>query len=551
MTSEPRAFLAIDLGSATRAAALVGRVAGRWRLLGSTAVPASVSLEPAIAALVADARAADAGIAEAVRLPGEGDDTTDEEALPRLVSATRPAPRLAVLAVTARHLGPLMAAADGAGWRTAGLSADTDDQLAITSLLLARDVAGVVLGASVPPAADERPGLLDLVRVVVAAASRRPDLLVVLAGAAADHADRFGGPPPAGGASQPAGATVGRAVTSPAATDGAPRGEALRRLLRSLRPGGDDGRDAIARATASLAEVLDRRVETIEVGHDAGLRCAARATGDGIGTGASASAIVAAAALFPPDPDDAVLAGIIAWSTVPRDRHRLRDRLRDLRRDPWGDADGDGALLRMAAARAAVGRLVAATPELDPSAPPDLVVAAGGAWAVAPGPAVTLALADVLRRPSVTQYAFDHARLLGPVGMIEDEGDRRLMLSDLADDLLEPLGSVVVASGIHGPRNTGRLVVDVGAAATELDLVPGGLQLVDLPPGQVATAELSFRDPVVIGTRGRRFDVEVSGGLGGLLVDLRDVPLRLPERSERRRELLAAWQEALWTGLEP
>ncbi len=40
----------------------------------------------------------------------------------------------------------------------------------------------------------------------------------------------------------------------------------------------------------------------------------------------------------------------------------------------------------------------------------------------------------------------------------------------------------------------------------------------------------------------------MTGGLGGLLVDLRDVPLRLPERADRRRDLLAAWQGALWAG---
>ena len=52
----------------------------------------------------------------------------------------------------------------------------------------------------------------------------------------------------------------------------------------------------------------------------------------------------------------------------------------------------------------------------------------------------------------------------------------------------------------------------------------------------------------MLGTRGRHFAVEVGGGLGGLLVDLRDVPLRLPDRLEHRRELLIAWQDALWTG---
>jgi len=84
----------------------------------------------------------------------------------------------------------------------------------------------------------------------------------------------------------------------------------------------------------------------------------------------------------------------------------------------------------------------------------------------------------------------------------------------------------------------------------ELDLVPGGLELVDLPPGERAIVELRFSDAVDLGLRARHFAVEAAGGLGGLLVDLRDVPLRLPERPERRRDVLAAWQSALWPGMD-
>jgi hypothetical protein len=130
--------------------------------------------------------------------------------------------------------------------------------------------------------------------------------------------------------------------------------------------------------------------------------------------------------------------------------------------------------------------------------------------------------------------------------MIPDGGERRQALSDLADDLLAPLGSVVIPGGIRAGTSAGHLTIHAGTGASETDLVPGGLELVDLPPGEVATAEFHFRDIVRLGTRGRRFAVDVSGGLGGLLVDLRDVPLRLPERAERRRELLDAWQESLW-----
>ena len=68
-------------------------------------------------------------------------------------------------------------------------------------------------------------------------------------------------------------------------------------------------------------------------------------------------AVVPAAAVAPEDPDDAVVDGVLLWSTVPADRHRLRDRMRELRIAPWADAAGDGATLRMAAARAALVRL--------------------------------------------------------------------------------------------------------------------------------------------------------------------------------------------------
>ena len=40
--------------------------------------------------------------------------------------------------------------------------------------------------------------------------------------------------------------------------------------------------------------------------------------------------------------------------------------------------------------------------------------------------------------------------------------------------------------------------------------------------------------------------MRATGGLAGLVVDLRDVPLRLPERADERRDLLARWEAALW-----
>ena len=61
-------------------------------------------------------------------------------------------------------------------------------------------------------------------------------------------------------------------------------------------------------------------------------------------------------------------------------------------------------------------------------------------------------------------------------------------------------------------------------------------------------AEFTFRDTVRLGARGRHFAIDVTGGLGGLVVDLRDVPLRLPDRADLRGEVLESWQATLLNG---
>lgn len=533
MKADPRAFLAIDAGTATTAVSLIGRPDGQWRLLGTLAMPASVPVEAIARHVATRLVAADPSLAALVGVHAPAS-VVD---LPRLTSSTVRPPTTAVVGGSARVAARMAAAVTLAGWRTRPASTHDDGPLGVLRAVLDPGVEAVVAGASDPPAADERGQVAEVVTLVLAALERRPDLTLVLAGGLAQHSatvdDRLPGRP---------GLTL---VAPPAPPDAA--GEALRTLLTELRGGDDEGRHALVTATGTLALVLGRRLELVEIGADSGTRVRADVGPDG--SVSVASAVIAAAALVPEDVPDAVVDGVAGWSTLRLDRLRLRDRLRELRVSPWAEPYGDGAQLRLAAARAALARLVEATPHLS-TAPPDLVVAAGGVWAVAPGSAVGLALADVLRRPGATGLALDHARLLAPLGTIPDEVERRAVMTDLSADVLAPLGSVVMPAELRAGRAAGELFVHAAGGVSELPLVPGGLELVDLPPGQHAMVELRFRDPVVLGTRGRHFAVDVGGGLGGLLVDLRDVPLRLPERLDRRRELLAAWQSALWSGAD-
>ncbi len=567
MSSQPRAFFTLDLGAATAAAALVGHIGGRWRLLAAAAGPAAVGPEPLLDLLAGRLRAADPEALAEIAPRSSAGSASDPADWPRLVARSTPPAALAALAASRRQRLLLERAARRAGWRVLGASLDESDGLALSRLALSADVSAILVGSDEPPGGDERDGLPELIALAGAASRRRPDLRVVLAGGATLHAASFrastpAGPPSGAEPAAPGGSALERiagegngrevllaAGAGAAGGSGRSEGEELRELLAAVRSRPDDARRGIARATEALAHLFDRTVETVEIGLDGGLRSRAAPAGEAHGRVAARRVESAVAALVPADPDESVVDGILAWSTVPLDRYRLGDRLLELRLAPWSEADGEGALLRVAAARAALERLVAQSPEIEALPPPDLTIAAGGVWAVAPPPVVALVVADHVRRAGTTQLALDHARLLGPLGTIEDDGELRAVLTDLAQDLLAPLGSLILPAGLRAGRSAGRLVVHAEAGATELDLVPGGLELVDLPPGQAATAELDFRDAVRLGTRGRRFATRVSGGLGGLLVDLRDVPLRLPERPERRRELLDAWQSALWTGL--
>ena len=530
MTSDPRALFALDLGSATSAVAVLGRINRRWRLVSAESAPAGSDPDDLLASLVA--RLADV---DPALLAGLGLGSSSLATTPRLVARTAEAPRLAILATSERERAAVERLAGTAGWRSDGLSLEASEPVALARLALGRDVAAVILAAGESSALDPKPAVAALATLGAALAGRDPTRPIVLAGLLRTETGRFaadadGAPPPYG----------------PAATAGDPPGAGLRRLLDAIHPGSGDGRHALVRATTDLATVLDRRVELVEIGLTGGLRVLAAPGGL-----EAPPAFVEAAALAPPgEPDDGLVDGVLAWSSIPLDRHRMRDRLRELRLTPWGEAHGAGAVVRYAAARAALERLVGVTPEISGLPAPDLIVVAGGAWAVAPGPAIALALADVVRRPGASQLAWDHARLLGPIGMVADQVERRGLLAELAEDLLVPLGTVVTPAGLRAGKSAGRLVIHGESGSSEIDLVPGGLQLVDLPPGQLGIAEFRFRDQVNLGSRARHARIEVGGGLGGLLVDLRDVPLRLPDRLDRRRALLGAWQAALWPGLD-
>jgi hypothetical protein len=653
VTSQPRAFFAIDHGSATTSAALLGYVGHRWRLIAHTSAPCAGDVEALLAGLLNQISHTDRALLDEIAAGEGGADEVDISAFvatwPRLVARTTPQRRIAVLAGSRRQRRRLEESALRAGWLVAGGSADEDDPVALSRLMLSPTTNAVLLGADHSPGGDDKRHLSDLAALVAAATQLRPELTVILAGGAAAFEMAFASsgdarstavapdtaPPVAPGMPDkgpvqtkiaamvtpfdettgeeedtetpeaedeapesvippvsevvaeipvaqtpevpevPA-ATVGEApalpvfeaapvpqvsstiiqstdgrssdhvLLAPDAEAGQPAGSALQQILEGLRAVENDSRLGVARSIASLAYVLDRSIEIVEVGLQGGLRARSEPVGDGHFAVVSSHSCPAEASFAPSDPSEEVVDGVMAWSTNTQDRHRLMDHLNDLRLTPWGAAEGDGAVFRLAAAKAAVARLVEATPEITAYPMPALLVAAGGIFSSLPPSVVALALADLVRRPGVSNLACDQARLLGPLGVIEDEAERRRLLANLADDILVPLGSLILPAGVKNGRSAGHLRLEDPVSVSEIELHPGAVQVVDLPPGRAAKVDLDFRDAVRLNDRGHHFSVDVAGGLAGLLIDLRDIPLRMSDRPESRRAALEAWQRGMW-----
>ncbi len=179
-----------------------------------------------------------------------------------------------------------------------------------------------------------------------------------------------------------------------------------------------------------------------------------------------------------------------------------------------------------------------------------MLICAGGAFAAVPPPAAALAVVDGMRRPgALTPVPRPRPAAGAASGALPDEGDRRRLLADLLDDALLPLGSAIVTGDGRVAARAPRRHCASPAASQQHDLelppaTPCGSWTCHraCPPG----SSCETRDGPCWAFAPRRIALDVTGGLGGLLVDTRDVPLRLPDRAERRRALLEAWERPVW-----
>lgn len=526
----------LDRGTVGTSAALVAPVDGHYRLLAAAAAPVDVEVEPVLEDLVWRVARTDAALAG--RLEGWRDWS-------RLEVSTVRVPRAVLVAASSATGELLERAITAAGWMVVARHHGPDpDLVGLGASCLDATVDAVIAGGRDEVDDEERVAAHRLWARVASLARFRDDLAVIAAG---PFAERPEGIPDGRLYSLPAPEPVPGWQVSPLCRAAA---EVGRHLVEQGRPSATDGRASLRTAIASLAAVLGVTVDGVEIGAAAGSRTLAAPDGP------QRHGIYAAGGFLPTAllEDDDLGDRTLRWSTLGGDPAARLDGLRELVLHPWAGLDHDGARLRMTALRAAIDRLESAwgaASDASPERSAGVTVLSGGGFAAVPPAAAALAVIDGIRRPGVMSILHDHAGVLAPLGALPVEDDRRRLLGDLMGDALLPLGSAVV-SGTIEPRKRGRSAGSVSIASAlgeqRLGLEPGQLQLVDLPPGVTAHLGLDPGEGSVLGVSGRTISMEVRGGLGGLFVDTRPIPLELPPSGEARRGQLEAWEAPAWIG---
>jgi hypothetical protein len=532
---EPGAELSllVDVGSAWTKAAIVGRDRGRWRIAATVAQPTVWGDEELVSSLAARlAPFADSRIAgRLAELIAEA---------PRITCHTpRRAGRLGLVAVSSELSGAAARrAADSAGWIVVE-TASTDDGRSLadrlTTLQAVEVDAWLVAGGFDGGRADQALEMAGL----VAAARGSSQVPVIWAGS-----DALG--PEVEALFEPGAVRrVNNPRPSAEVEDPAPLRHLLEELLRQTVEPGDARRlapVAFRRAIAELARSNHRRVLGVDLGAQYLTWARADASGAAEGRVFASGGLGSRQLVSGGGPARLVRS---MWLAV--DELAVADALQNARARPASlPQTEDELIIAQAAARQLLAQSSAGEGAVEGI---DLVIGAGRTLAAAPRPSQAMQmLLDGIRPLGVTAFALDAAGALAPLGGLDDEeiGEG---IGSLRDDLLAPLGSAVVVRGVRPGQPAMRVTVrrtgwpDLGP----LEVRGGQLTTLPLGRGQQAELEIELEPGVTLGgpRRARRARASVHGGVVGLVLDARGIPLGLPRRSDDRRAMLASWRETL------
>jgi uncharacterized protein (TIGR01319 family) len=177
----------------------------------------------------------------------------------------------------------------------------------------------------------------------------------------------------------------------------------------------------------------------------------------------------------------------------------------------------------------------------------DLLVGSGGVLSHAPRrQQAALMMVDAFQPEGVTELAVDSIFMMPQLGVLAQVHETAAMQVFERDCLIR-LGTVVAPVGSGDARSSLRVRGTLPDGRALDETVPGGeLRRFDLPAGQAMTVHCEPSGGLDMKEgRGRAVEVEVRGGVVGLIADTRGRPLSLPEDGARRVEALLRWFDAM------
>ncbi len=178
----------------------------------------------------------------------------------------------------------------------------------------------------------------------------------------------------------------------------------------------------------------------------------------------------------------------------------------------------------------------------------DMIIGSGGVLSHAPRRSqAAMMMLDAFLPEGVTRLAVDSIFMMPQLGVLA-QVNRDAAMQVFRRDCLINLGTCIAPVG---KGSEGKSCIDVEAFISDGSIVQkeinfGQMLVIPLPDGQRAKLDLHPRSGFDVGEGGgKSMELEVSGGVVGIIVDARGRPLQLPQDDDGRKRKLQEWAAAL------
>ena len=163
-----------------------------------------------------------------------------------------------------------------------------------------------------------------------------------------------------------------------------------------------------------------------------------------------------------------------------------------------------------------------------------------------------LNLIDGFQVEGVTKLFQDSVFMIPHLGVLSTV-HRKAALEIFEKDCLIRLGTCIAFTGKLSESDYGKEIGRLTIKMPNGDVIDkkieyGTIQKIDLEEGKIAEIEGRISSPFSLSTKAgsdRRFDMNVEGGVVGILIDARGRPIDIPEDDDARCDKLKEWLQTL------